>query len=206
MRARSIPILVLSLLLVTLRGELVRAQQHQGGAAPTARPASMAPGEAEQFAFLVGSFEVTVMPKVNSLAARIHGQPKLLGTWKGWRAFDGFGIEDELRIIDASGNPASLTHTMRLFDAAQGKWTQTTLDVYRGRFTTANGTFRGGEVVLRGASRDPEGKPVISRVRFYDITATGFKSQTDRSYDGERTWDEAVIRIEATRVSASAPR
>lgn len=202
---RTVQRAALMILALATAGRLLAAQQHGSGGG-SARPASAAPAEAEQFAFMVGSWEVTVMPKVNSLAARIHGQPKLLGTWKAWRAFDGFGIEDELRIIDGSGNPASLTHTMRLFDAAQGKWTQTTLDVYRGRFTAASGTFRDGEIVLRSASRDNEGKPVIQRVRFYDITATGFKSQTDRSYDGERTWDEAVIRIEATRVAATAPR
>ena len=201
MRARPVSfVLVLTLF---LGGGSLRAQQHGGGGA---RPATAAPAEAEQFAFMVGSWEVTVMPKVNSLAARIHGQPKLLGTWKAWRAFDGFGIEDELRIIDASGNPTSLTHTMRLFDAAQGKWMQTTLDVYRGRFTTATGQWANGEYTVRSAGRDAEGKPYVQRVRFYDITRDSFKYQADRSEDGERTWQTAVLRIEAKRVAAAAPR
>lgn len=194
--------LLLVAALSTTAGTL-RAQQH--GGAP-ARPMSAAPKEAEQFAFLVGQWEVTVMPKVSSLAARIHGQPKLVGSWKAWKALDGFGIEDELRIIDASGNPNALTHTVRMYDAAQSRWTQTSVDVYRARFTTANGAFADGAITLRSVGRDAEGKPFVQRTRFYDITATSFKWQSDRSMDGERTWEEGVLRMEARRVAASAPR
>lgn len=194
--------LLLVAALSTTAGTL-RAQQH--GGAP-ARPLVAAPKEAEQFAFLVGQWEVTVMPKVSSLAARIHGQPKLVGSWKAWKALDGFGIEDELRIIDASGNPNALTHTVRMYDAAQSRWTQTSVDVYRARFTTANGTFADGAITLRSVGRDAEGKPFVQRTRFYDITATSFKWQSDRSMDGERTWEEGVLRMEARRVAASAPR
>lgn len=182
----------------------LRAQHSGGGGA--AGSTSAAPKEAEQFAFLVGQWEVTVMPKVSSLAATIHGQPKLLGTWKAWRAFDGFGVEDELRVIDASGNPNALSHTMRIYDATLGKWTQTSLDVYRGRFTTANGTWAQNALSLRSVGRNAEGNPFVQRSRFYDITPTSFKFEVDRSNDGERTWETGVIRMEAKRVAASAPR
>ncbi len=165
-----------------------------------------APKDAEQLAFLIGHWEVTVTPKINSLAAKLHGAPTLLGTWKAWKAFDGFGIEDELRITDRSGNPNAFTHTLRLYDAAQGKWTQTSLDVYRGRHTTATGEWVSGEYRVRNAGRDAEGSPYVQRARFYDITPTSFKYQADRSTDGERTWDSAVVRMEARRVAATAPR
>ena len=178
--------------------------QHAGGG--VARATSAAPEEAEQFAFLVGQWEVTVMPKVSSLAATLHGQPKLLGTWKAWRAFDGFGVEDELRVIDASGNPNALSHTMRIYDATLGKWTQTSLDVYRGRFTTANGAWAQNAISMRSVGRDADGKAYVQRSRFYDITPSSFKFEVDRSNDGERTWETGVIRMEAKRVAASAPR
>jgi len=180
--------------------------QHSAPGAGAARVSMSAPKEAEQLAFLVGQWELKVTPKVSSLAARIHGAPTLAGTWKVWRAFDGFGIEDELRIIDGSGNPSALAHSMRLYDVALGRWTQTTLDVYRGRFTTATGTWANGEFTLRSVGRDAEGKPYVQRVRFYDITPAAFKYQADRSDDGERTWETAVLRIEAKRVAAVAPR
>jgi len=177
--------------------------QHAGGTAP---PSTTAPREAAQFDFLVGQWELVVRPKAAGLAARIHGAPRLLGTWKAWRAFDGWGIEDEMRIVDGSGNPMSLSHALRVFDAGTQKWTQTLLDVYRARFTTATAERRDGQMQITGRGTDQEGRPVITRVRFYDISPDSFKQQTDRSSDNGRTWDDAVLRIEATRVAATAPR
>lgn len=204
---RVMPRLAVLTLALSLTAGALRAQ-HGGSAAggASARPASVAPKEAAQLAFLIGQWELTVRPKASGLGQRIHGVPKLLGTWKAWRALDGFGIEDELRIIDASGNPTTLSHSVRVFDAAQTKWTQSTLDVYRGRWTTSTGTFANGVLTLRSVGRDAEGKPYVQRARFHDITATSFKYQADRSEDGERTWDEGVLRMEAKRVAASAPR
>jgi hypothetical protein len=183
---------------------LLVSQPRSGDSAP--RVQSTAPREAEQFAFLVGHWEVTVTPKVSSLAARIHGSPTYLGTWKAWRAFDRFGVEDELRVMDRSGNPNSLTHSMRYYDAAQAKWVLTTLDVYRGRIVSAIGEWRGKELIVTNTGRDAEGKPYVQRARFYDITPTTFRYQADRSSDGERTWDAGVLKIEARRVAAVAPR
>lgn len=190
------------LALSTLAIPAAAGAQHAGGAAP--RVTTAAPAEVAQLAFLVGEWEVTVMPKAASLATKIHGVPKLSGTWKVWRAFDGFGVEDELRIIDASGNPSALSNSMRIYDPAQGRWTQTTLDVYRGRFTTATGTWANGEFTLRSVGRDAEGTPYVQRTRFHDITPTSFRYQADRSTDGERTWETAVLRIDAKRVVATA--
>jgi hypothetical protein len=181
------------------------AARAQHGAAP-APLSTNAPAEAAQFAFLVGQWELTVTPKAANLGQRIHGTPKLSGTWKGWRAFDGFGVEDEMRIVDGSGNPMSLLTTLRTYDQAQRKWTQVSLDPYRARFTPATAEWRDGEMVVRSTGRDTDGSPYVQRTRFYDITADGFKYQADRSTDGERTWNEAVLRIEARRVSATAPR
>ena len=75
---------VVSLSLVLGLPILLVSQPRSGDSAP--RVQSTAPREAEQFAFLVGHWEVTVTPKVSSLAARIHGSPTYLGTWKAWPA------------------------------------------------------------------------------------------------------------------------
>lgn len=180
------------------------AQHGGGGAAP--RVASVAPREATQFDFLVGQWEVTVTPKATSLATRIHGVPRLTGIWKAWRAMDGFGIEDELRIVDGSGNPNAFLRTTRLFDGTQRKRTQMSLDVYRAQFTPATSEWANGEMRIRSMGRDAEGAAYVQRVRFFDITPTSFKYQADRSTDGERTWVTAVVRMDARRVAATAPR
>jgi hypothetical protein len=193
-----------ALLLLCSAPTFALAQQHSN--ARPAPPANSPPKEATQFDFLVGQWALTVTPKVSSLAARIHGAPKLLGTWKAWRAFDGFGIEDELRIVDRSGNPSSLSHAMRVYNGAERRWEVTAVDVYRARPSAATAVAQNGEVVQSGRGVDSEGKEYLTRTRFFGITPTAFRYQQDRSSDGGRTWDDGVLKIEAKRVAASAPR
>lgn len=171
-----------------------------------AEPAPTAPAEAHQHDFLIGQWELEVKVPPAGLAQRIHGTPKLAGTWKAWRAFDGFGIIDELRITDAAGNPVSLAHTMRYYDRAARSWSITVLDVYRGRQTTGTAEWKEGRMSQTSRSADAEGKPVLVRTRFYDITPTGFRWQQDRSSNDGKSWTEGTLRIEARRVAASAPR
>ncbi len=201
MRARS-TIAVCALILIPAAA----AAQHDGAGGAARPPAHTPPREAAQYDFLIGHWELAVRPQASGLAQRIHGTPRILGTWKAWRAFDGFGIEDELRLVDGSGNPLSLTHTFRVYDVAARGWSQTTLDVYRGRFTAATAEWRDREMLLTSRGTDQEGRAYVSRTRFHDITPTGFRFQQDRSLDDGRTWNEAVLRIEARRVAATAPR
>lgn len=172
----------------------------------SARPAVTAPAEAAQFDFLIGQWELEVKPKVGGLAAMIHGAPRLVGTWKAWRAFDGFGVDDELRIVDASGNPSSLTHAMRIYDRNAGHWKVTAVDVYRSRVTSATAQWQDGEMRLEGRGVDAEGKPYVTRTRYHDIGPDRFTLEQDRSTDDGQSWDEGVLVIEATRVAATASR
>lgn len=183
-------------------GATTAGAQHiaRGGAAVSPPP------EARQFDFLIGHWELTVTPKASGLGQRIHGAPKLVGTWKAWRAFDGWGIEDELRIMDASGNPASLSHALRLYSAAEKQWSQTLLDVYRAKFTTSRAVWDAKAMTTTADGTSPEGKPTKVRSQFTAITANAFRWQQDVSDDGGRTWEDGTLKIEAKRVAATAPR
>ncbi len=180
-----------------------QARAQHGGEAPSARTA---PAEANQFAFLVGQWEFTARPNASTLAMKIHGVPKLAGTWKAWRAFDGYGIEDELRITDASGNPRALAHAMRYYDATAKRWTTTTLDVYRGVFTASTANWRDGKMTMTSRGVDGEGKAYVARSIYSDITAASFRFRQDRSMDDGQTWTEGVLTIDARRVAATASR
>lgn len=192
---------VVALVLAAFVPTIVSAQQHDGGAT-----ASTAPAEARQFDFLIGQWELVVRPKVSTLAARIHGAPKLLGTWKAWRAFDGFGVSDDLRIVDGSGNPTALGSSMRAWSTQERRWLVSTFDAYRGRMTSATAEWRGNEMVVSGRGTDAEGKPSLLRTRFIGITPTAFRFQQDRSSDDGKTWEEGILKIDAKRVAASASR
>jgi hypothetical protein len=159
--------------------------------------------ESKQFDFLLGQWELDVQPKVSGIAAAIHGVPRLAGTWKAWRTLDGLAVEDELRVVDASGNPISLSHALRTYSKSEGRWKAQGLDAYRSHFSESSGQFQGGEMRLNGRSLDAEGRPVLTRIRYYDIGPNGFRMQQDRSGDDGRTWDEGVLTIVAKRVAAA---
>lgn len=169
-------------------------------------PATAAPKEAAQFDFLIGQWEVELSPKVNGLAAMIHGRPRLQGSWKAWRAFDGYGIDDELRVFDGSGNPVTLNHAQRIYDGKSQRWLISSLDVYRARFSAASAQWQNGEMRLNGTGSTNEGKPLLTRSRFFEITPERFRMQQDRSLDNGASWDEAVLTITAKRIAAKAPR
>lgn len=178
----------------------VNVSRAQQGAAPVAPP------EVAQFDFLVGQWNIEAKPKMNGVAAMIHGAPQFLGTWKAWRAFDGFGLDDELRVVDGGGNPISLNWTLRVYDAKAHRWAIESLDVYGARFSTATAQWQGGEMQLRGSGSTPDGKAYVSRTRFYDIAADHFTMRQDRSFDNGVSWDEGVLTISARRVSPKAQR
>ena len=197
MRVRS-----LAAVLALLTVPHVAVAQHGGESAPDAR----APREASQFNFLIGQWELVVKPKATSLATRIHGVPKLQGTWKAWRALEGWGIEDELRIVDASGNPRSLVHSVRIFDPAGRRWKVSALDVYRTSFVMTSAQWQGSEMRSQPQDVVADGKPAQSRTRITHITADSFRYHQDRSTDGGRTWTEDMLVIDAKRVAATASR
>lgn len=178
------------------------AHAQHGGAAT----AAAVPAEAAQFDFLVGQWELEVSPKVSGLAAMIHGAPKLVGSWKAWKAFDGHGLDDELRIVDASGNPLSLNYAQRIFDAKARRWLVSGLDVYRARFGSSSGQWQDGEMRLEGSGQTNDGKPMLTRTRFMEISAERFKMRQDRSYDNGATWEEGTLTVVAKRVSRKAAR
>jgi hypothetical protein len=180
------------------------AAQH--GTPSSARPALTPAKEAAQFDFLIGQWELVVTPKVNSLAAKIHGAPTFVGTWKAWRAIDGFGIEDELRIMDRSGNPSALAQTLRVYNANERRWIITGVDAYHGRASSATGDWQSGQMVVVGQGIDEQGKAYETRTRYFDISPTAFTFQQDRSSDGGKTWEEGTLKIAAKRVAAAAAR
>lgn len=192
--------------LVLLFAVSASATAQHGDGAP---PRRTVPSEATQFGFLVGQFALVVHPAVSgmaALAARIHGAPRLIGTWKAWRALDGFGIEDELRITDASGNPRALSHAVRYYDATAKHWVASAIDVYRGVFTSSTAEWRDNAMTVTSRGTDAAGKAYVTRGRYSDITPTSFRFRQDRSLDEGRSWEAGVLTIEAKRVAATASR
>jgi hypothetical protein len=177
---------------------LVALAQQSGDAAMT----RSAP-EAKQFDFLLGQWQLDVQPKVSGLAAIIHGTPRLVGTWKAERSADGLGIDDEMRIFDASGNPISLSRAHRVYSAAEGLWKISGQDVTHAHNSESTAKWSNGVMQVEGRSADPAGNPSVTRARYFDISADSFRMRQDRSSDNGQTWDEGTLTIDAKRVTAT---
>lgn len=167
-------------------------------------PMRAAPPEARQFDFLIGQWDLVVRPQTSALVARIHGVPRMVGTWKGWRSLDGWGILDEVRITDESGNPRGYAQATRMYDATAGHWTTSTADPRRG-FTSSTAEWRDGGMTVSSQDTDADGKRYKTRNRYFDITPRSFRFSQERSFDGGATWTPTLA-IEAKRVAATAPR
>ena len=168
--------------------------------------APAAPPEVAQFDFLIGQWDIEASPKVSGLVAMIHGTPHLLGSWKAWRALDGFGVDDEVRVVDGGGNPMSLSRALRVYDPKAHHWAIESLDVYAARFSAATAQWQGGEMHVSGTGSTPDGKAYLSRTRFFEIGPDHFKMRQDRSYDNGASWDEGAVTVSARRVAAKAQR
>jgi hypothetical protein len=157
--------------------------------------------ELHQFDFLVGRWEVSGEVKVGGLIALIHGTPKLAGTWKAWRAADG-GIEDELKLTDASGNPAAALHSRRNFSRNENCWKISGRDDNSGNVPPATARWQGSEMLILSSDANQEGKRYQTRTHYDAITATSFRMVQDRSYDEGKTWEKGVVTLNAHRVNS----
>jgi len=174
------------------------AQARPPGAGPnrSIRP----PAEANQFDFLLGEWELTVTPKVSSLAQRMHGVPELSGTWTAWPALDGWGIRDEMRVVDDSGNPQVLLTNVRVYEPATRGWLVATVDAYRHRVTRSTTRWDGNEAESVVETEAHDGSGILVRTRFTRIRPDSFRYHQDRSTDGGESWDRDVLVIDARRV------
>lgn len=155
--------------------------------------------EAGQFDFLLGQWSVSGELKVSGLVALIHGQPKLAGSWKAWRAADGRGVEDDLKLTDASGNPISSVHFTRIYSRDENCWKISGRDTNRGSLPPATARWQGDELLSMGSGADQEGKRYQSRTHYLAITPVSFRMVQDRSYDEGKTWETAVVTLNARR-------
>lgn len=162
----------------------------------------VADSPANGFDFMLGTWRLDVHVRVSGLAALIHGAPKLSGTLKVRRTPE--GLEDELAVVDASGNPRSTSRSRRVYDAASERWNISNTDAYHARQGSAQGRQEAGEMRVDGSYVEG-GEKTLTRSRYFAITADAFRFTQDRSRDNGATWDEGVFAYEAKRIAAAAP-
>ena len=125
-------------------------------------------------------------------------------TWQG-----GSGTNDITRrfgdcVIEenfAGNMPTGLFkgHSVSVYNAQLGQWQQTWVDNQGGYLTFTGGVDGGGVMRLHGPEREqPDGKTVVTRMSWVDVTDDAFDWHWERSFDGGETW-EMVWLIHYTR-------
>jgi len=104
-------------------------------------------------------------------------------------------ILDEFTARLDDGSEISYMATLRTFCPETRRWQMTFLIAHQPQLITSfSGIFEDGEMKLDGSGRTLTGDPVLARVRFFDITPTGFQWENRVSLDGGATWyrDSAI--------------
>ena len=146
-----------------------------------------------EFDYLLGDWEFTA----NS---QEHG--KYRGFWSAVRLVEG-QILDEYRVVGDKGETFYVTTTMRAYNAVAERWELIGMDEGSGLQDFGTGRRVGSEMHIEQKFRAASGKPVIRKIRYYDIRPDRFSWTSDLSRDDGKTWIKDELTIEARRIGPS---
>lgn len=144
------------------------------------------PKEMNQFDFFLGEWETT--------AVRYRPDGSKIGEYEGeWTAKHLNGgriLFDDFRARMPNGGPEfAYMATLRTYSPQTQRWEMTFLVAHQPqRVTSFRGQWKDGEMHLTGEGATADGKPVLARVRFFDITPESFEWANESSLDGGETW------------------
>ena len=138
------------------------------GIRATGRQRFGAPAEAKQFDFLLGQWELEVHPKVSSLAAMIHGTPKLVGTWKAWRLPDPVASRTKCA-LSTLGQPAILESLATHLRSDARRWKISGARSRQGTHGRSDRAMAERRDAARRKLQRCE-RQTLTRTRYYDIT------------------------------------
>jgi hypothetical protein len=143
-----------------------------------------------EFDYLLGDWEFT---------ANSQEYGKYRGLWSAVRLVDG-QILDEYRVVGDRGDTIYMTTTIRAYNASADRWELMGMDEGNGLQDFGTGRRAGTEMHLEQKFGVASGKPVIRRIRYYDIRPDRFSWTSDLSRDDGKTWIKAELTIEARRI------
>ncbi len=122
-----------------------------------------------QFDFWIGDWDVTVggQPAGHNRIERILDGCALLENWTGAGGMSG--------------------KSLNFYDAQRAQWHQTWVDD-RGGALGLDGTFTGGSMVLTGARKDAQGKPIVNRITWTALPSGQVRQLWETSTDEGKSW------------------
>jgi hypothetical protein len=144
-----------------------------------------APSEGHQFDFLIGTWDVS--------ATRYKEDGSVLlqyrASWNAQTLNEGRMILDDFRALAPTGEPISSFVTLRTYSEATRRWELQGLAALQPSAALEwHGTWQDGQMVLDAAGQGPAGKPLRTRIRFFEIERDRFSWESHVSQDGGRTW------------------
>jgi hypothetical protein len=152
--------------------------------------------EHHQFDFLLGTWDVK--------ATRRNPDGSLLHYEADWHAValdEGRVVMDEFRARGPDGQRLSNYVTLRTYSPATHRWEMAGLAALQPAAPMQwHGEWRDGEMRIEAEGADPQGRKVLTRIRFFDIQVDRFAWESQMSMDGGGHWLPAAS-LHATRVA-----
>ena len=125
--------------------------------------------------------------------------PARTGTWSAHRTHGGLVIEDEFSIINPSTGSRSLTLTYRVYNKTRKTWEIAGVSASQGSPWAPGVSWSDGRDRFVVQTYGTGDNALITRIRYYAVTANHFLWRADGSTDGGKTWIRDFWKIEANR-------
>ena len=142
------------------------------------------------FDYLLGDWQFTAE---NQQYGKYHG------VWSAAKLGEGPQILDEFRVTGDHGETYALTSTLRAYNATLDRWELVSVDEGNGLQNFGTAVKVGAEMHIEQKFGYGTTKPVVLRIRYYNIRPDGFSWVADRSTDDGKTWTPNFMKIEARR-------
>jgi hypothetical protein len=109
-------------------------------------------------------------------------------------------ILDEYRVIGDNAETLYVSTTIRAYNAPAGRWELISMEAGGGLQDFGTGQRAGSEMHVEQKFGVAGGRPVILRIRYYNIQPDRFSWTAERSADGGGTWVKNFQTIEARRI------
>jgi hypothetical protein len=155
-----------------------------------------APPESRQFDFLIGQWDVAATRYGHDGAVLVRYQ----ASWTARHLNDGRMVMDDFKARAPNGHDVSSYVTLRTYCETTGRWEMAGLSALQPAMNAQwHGQFDEGEMHLEAAGLNPEGKSVMTRIRFFAIEQDSFSWDSKASVDGGTNWVPQAS-LTATRV------
>ncbi len=152
--------------------------------------------ESRQFDFLIGQWDATVTRYAPDGAVQMRYPAR----WVAQHLNEGRIVMDEFKAFAPTGQQVSSYVTLRTYCETTHRWELTGLAAFQ---PAVNGPWSGvwadGEMHLDALGMGPDGKPMRTKIRFFNIEPQSFAWESQASLDDGKTWRQ-MASLSATRV------